>query len=243
MNVFYLTILAHIVADFLLQTDTMIRLKNGSRREARRGMLQHGAVVAAATLAAMLPYAHLFILVWAPAIAIVHLGIDNLKRWAEGRAGNPVAWFIIDQALHIISIFLLLFAAERSSPEVRQLLVEPPWGAQFHSTDLLLRLAVFGYVVFAGRYFIDLVMKHVVHLKPKVEEDHSFGWLIGMLERALVLLLLFYGELGSIGLIIAAKSLARFKQLDEKEFAEYYLLGTLLSLFLATLGFVLTLAV
>ena len=92
MHVFYLTVVAHIVADFLLQTDTMIRLKNGSHREARRGMLHHGAVVALVTLAAMLPYAHPYILVWAPTIALVHLGIDTLKRWAESKSGSPVAW-------------------------------------------------------------------------------------------------------------------------------------------------------
>ena len=37
------------------------------------------------------------------------------------------------------------------------------------------------------------------------------------------------GGLFAIGLVIAAKTLARFKQLDDRDFAEYYLLGTLAS--------------
>jgi hypothetical protein len=37
----------------------------------------------------------------------------------------------------------------------------------------------------------------------------------------------------TIGLVVAAKTLARFKQLDDREFAEYYLLGTLASVTIA----------
>ena len=41
---------------------------------------------------------------------------------------------------------------------------------------------------------------------------------------------------GTLGLIIATKSLARFKALEDREFAEYFLIGTLASLLLALLG-------
>ena len=40
---------------------------------------------------------------------------------------------------------------------------------------------------------------------------------------------------GSIALVLTAKSLARFKQLENKEFAEKYLVGTLISLVIALL--------
>ena len=39
----------------------------------------------------------------------------------------------------------------------------------------------------------------------------------------------------AVGWIIAAKSLARFKQLEDREFAEYFLVGTLASFLLAVL--------
>ena len=35
--------------------------------------------------------------------------------------------------------------------------------------------------------------------------------------------------IAAVGFVIAAKTLARFKQLDDRGFAEYYLLGTLAS--------------
>ena len=56
------------------------------------------------------------------------------------------------------------------------------------------------------------------------------------MERAVGLTLVLLGEYGALGLIIAAKSLARFKALEDREFAEYFLIGTLTSLLLALLG-------
>jgi hypothetical protein len=44
------------------------------------------------------------------------------------------------------------------------------------------------------------------------------------------------GEYSAVGWIIAAKSLARFKALEDREFAEYFLVGTLASLLLAVLA-------
>ena len=41
------------------------------------------------------------------------------------------------------------------------------------------------------------------------------------------------GQYGAIGFVLTAKSLARFNQLNDQSFAEKYLVGTLLSSFLA----------
>lgn len=60
----------------------------------------------------------------------------------------------------------------------------------------------------------------------------SRGKLIGYIERLLVILLTVIGAYPSIAFIIAAKSIARFKQLDDQNWAEYFLLGTLSSIFL-----------
>jgi len=66
--------------------------------------------------------------------------------------------------------------------------------------------------------------------------DVARGRAIGALERALALTLVLLGEYGAVGWIIAAKSLARFKALEEREFAEYFLIGTLASFLLAVLA-------
>jgi uncharacterized protein DUF3307 len=55
------------------------------------------------------------------------------------------------------------------------------------------------------------------------------GATIGVLERLLIVTFVLTGSTVAIGFVIAAKTLARFKQLDDRGFAEYYLLGTLAS--------------
>lgn len=62
------------------------------------------------------------------------------------------------------------------------------------------------------------------------EPENSIGKYIGMLERLLIMILLVNNAITSITILIAVKSLTRFKQFDDKSFAEYYLIGTLLSL-------------
>jgi hypothetical protein len=61
------------------------------------------------------------------------------------------------------------------------------------------------------------------------EVERRVGRHIGILERGLLLTLVFADALSGVGLVIAAKSLARFKELDKKGLAEYYLVGTLAS--------------
>lgn len=64
------------------------------------------------------------------------------------------------------------------------------------------------------------------------KHDLSRGKLIGYIERLLVILLTYYSSYPAIAFIVTAKSIARFKQLDDRDWAEYFLLGTLTSMFL-----------
>ncbi len=68
------------------------------------------------------------------------------------------------------------------------------------------------------------------------------GATIGALERLLIVVLVLTGAEAAVGLVIAAKTLARFKQLDDRGFAEYYLLGTLASVSVAIVSAIIALA-
>jgi hypothetical protein len=79
-------------------------------------------------------------------------------------------------------------------------------------------------------------------LRPKVspdtgtsdaDMDYRRGRVIGVLERLVVFVLVLHGQYTALAFVITAKSMARFKSLDDREFAEYFLLGTLLSVVLA----------
>lgn len=65
------------------------------------------------------------------------------------------------------------------------------------------------------------------------EQNLNVGRRIGTLERWLILLLVLSDNVNSLGLVITAKSIVRYPRLSDPEFAEYYLLGTLLSVILA----------
>jgi hypothetical protein len=59
------------------------------------------------------------------------------------------------------------------------------------------------------------------------------GATIGILERTLIVVFVLTGSEAAIGFVVAAKTLARFRLLDDRDFAEYYLLGTLASVAVA----------
>lgn len=62
------------------------------------------------------------------------------------------------------------------------------------------------------------------------KDNLNRGRMIGYIERLLVLILTYYSSFSAIAFIITAKSITRFKQMDDRNFAEYFLLGTLLSI-------------
>jgi hypothetical protein len=61
------------------------------------------------------------------------------------------------------------------------------------------------------------------------------GEMIGILERLLILTFVLAGSYEAVAFSVAAKSIARYKELDYKNFAEYYLLGTLASVGIAVI--------
>ena len=66
-------------------------------------------------------------------------------------------------------------------------------------------------------------------------ENERMGATIGVLERILTIALMSGGPT-AIGLVVAAKTLARHKELDHKHFAERYLIGTMASVAIAVLS-------
>lgn len=76
-----------------------------------------------------------------------------------------------------------------------------------------------------------LLAKYKPNNVEKTSENQiKAGALIGTLERMIILLLISVGQYSAIGLVLTAKSVARYNKISEdKEFAEYYLIGSLFS--------------
>ncbi|MEA1998364.1 MAG: hypothetical protein U9N61_03440 [Euryarchaeota archaeon] len=58
----------------------------------------------------------------------------------------------------------------------------------------------------------------------------SAGMIIGIIERVMVLTFVLIDQYTAITIVFAAKSIARFNELEDRNMAEYYLIGTLLSI-------------
>lgn len=67
---------------------------------------------------------------------------------------------------------------------------------------------------------------------PKFE----IGRYIGLIERLIILLLVINNAFVGLTFLIALKAVTRFKQFDDKSFAEYYLIGNLLSILFGIIG-------
>jgi hypothetical protein len=72
------------------------------------------------------------------------------------------------------------------------------------------------------------------HIATSIDKrEYNAGRVIGILERVLIYYLVMNAQFAAIGLILAAKGFTRFRELEKREFAEYVLIGTLLSTLLA----------
>lgn len=87
------------------------------------------------------------------------------------------------------------------------------------------------------KYASIAIQKRRIEKEPEREEtkreEERAGELIGIIERLLILTFVVAQNYGAVAFIVAAKSIARFNALDDKDFAEYYLIGTLLSVIVA----------
>jgi hypothetical protein len=60
----------------------------------------------------------------------------------------------------------------------------------------------------------------------KREGEENVGEWIGIIERVITFIFVLTGHYIAIAFVLTAKSIARFKELEDKDFSEYYLLGT-----------------
>lgn len=72
--------------------------------------------------------------------------------------------------------------------------------------------------------------------RTAVPPPSQVGATIGIIERLLIVTFVLAGADAAIGFVVGAKTIARFRQLDDRDFAEYYLLGTLASVSIAILS-------
>lgn len=227
-----LLLAGHALADFLLQSDRMVR-----RKEEWRWLGLHVLVVLALQTLTLIPYLSPRALAALAGVAVSHGLIDRLtvvlkSRWPGGQA----LLFTLDQALHVVVLLTTaswLAAAPAGDAFWPALLpLDPRW------TALAVTVAAYAFNWNGGSAVVILVLERF-RLPDELAGGDApgahlrMGRAIGILERMVLLTLVLLGQWGALGLALAFKSIARFKDLDQRHFSEYYLIGTLTSLLVA----------
>ncbi len=164
-------------------------------------------------------------------LAIIHSLIDLLKRYLQLK-NSKQNYFYINQIIHIIvliAISLLFYHYSGIS-----FIVNIPF-------NLVLIITGFIFCAKPANIFIkNVFLSYSIEIpfnnhNNSSDNDTSLpnaGKLIGISERFLVLALILVNQFSAVGLIIAAKSILRYKSTTRNE---YILVGTLLSFGIAVL--------
>ena len=219
-------ILAHFIGDFLLQSKTWVE-----KKEQQKG--QSIVLYLHALLHGLLVLALLYdITYWtlALALALLHAAIDAIKLYAQ-KENNKTRWFLIDQALHLISIVALWALWTKPDIDLIEMAQQPSlW---IIATALLFITVVSG-------IFVQVLMTNWSKAlnQHNTQSLPNAGKYIGILERLFVFVFILTGHWAGIGFLLAAKSVFRFGDLKESKsrmLTEYILIGTLLSFGIATI--------
>ena len=223
-----LLIAGHVLADFALQTRRMVEGKG------RLGWLAlHAAVVALVQAAVALPFLSPRAILLIAGLALTHAAIDRLKAAATRPSG--LGPFLADQVAHLV-VLIVVWILWTPAP-VWPAPLHPLFEAMIGTWSVVAVLAAaYAFNGHGGAAIVAAVLAR--HRLDEVtdditEEERSRGRTIGILERVILLTLVIVGQWGALGFVIAAKSIARFKDLDQRDFSERYLIGTLTSVAVA----------
>lgn len=230
----------HVVADFYLQSERVAREKG----DHIRALSQHGWQILLAQLLAALPVWGGPILLPILGLTLVHVAIDaTVKPFLSRRWAAPLTLFFLDQAMHLATLVVVWTALRNGS-----LAASAWWQLPSGALRALAQAGVLGsgfiFLGTGGTVVVRTILGRFPQLIPgghhpaggpnHVESPaYAMGREIGTLERILAAGLVFLGQWGALGLVLAAKSLARIREFENRDFANYYLLGTLSSLLVA----------
>src|SRR5690625_846088 len=237
-----LFLIGHFLGDYYFQTDGSVK------NQTTKVVLQHSLIYTLTLLLLSLPIFSGPVFIAAILISFTHLVIDYIKYQYKLKKKityeNTVFIYALDQALHMIIILLtgrfLIFNQIEISyfSHLENLILQ----LQLNTEAILSWVLILLIIYKPSSISIRIVLDHF-EPKHKKEEDEGItnaGALIGIFERFIILMMLNAGQLTAIGFVLTAKSVARYNKISEDpQFAEYYLLGTLLSSLLIIVSYTL----
>ncbi|MEL6363972.1 MAG: DUF3307 domain-containing protein [Pseudomonadota bacterium] len=234
-------LLAHVLGDFVLQTDRI-----AAEKRALPAFAAHIAHVALLTALAVGFAGGGLVLA---AVVASHAAMDFLKASVLDRASAggdpdrragllwtrppPIGAFLIDQGVHIA----VIAAVALSAPEAARAgglgwIFGEPGAPALLLQSLVVVVALIALLPMGSIMIRVATGEFAAETKPEDGGMTGAGRAIGYVERIIVLALALGGEFGAVGFVIAAKSILRFGDLargEDRKTSEYIIFGTLMS--------------
>lgn len=231
-------IILHLLGDFYLQTTKVAQCKNARKgsacglcRKCKDSSWINWKYLLIHSLLYIVPFLILYFIMRGICVTAIigvlfvsHIMIDGVSCYFNKKSKQTVV-FIVDQTLHVGIICLLLQFVEFN----------------YYIDDCYYAVLK---VVFTGLMLIMpcsiMINKLFRDIYPQSDEMGMFdiGSIIGVMERILTFIFACFESFPAIAIIITVKTWARTNDLKEPEFRNKYLMGTLTSLVLALIVFV-----
>lgn len=220
-----LMLLSHTLADYYFQPKCIAELKSKSTWY----VLIHTSIYACVMLLSVLLFPCAIFFRAVLVASITHAIIDIVKQLilnhyakiGELTVRQERLAYIIDQILHMVIILFSAFISRNGDGTFAIM-------EELNGYSILSLVCILLSVMKPANVFIQKIL---VTEKPD-EKKRSllrYGGKIGNLERLISAVMLYFGQYAAVALVFTAKSIVRFKDFEDREFAEYYLYGTLLS--------------
>jgi hypothetical protein len=229
-------VLSHLLADFVLQPGKWVSDRNEKKHKSYFLYL-HGLI--AGILAGLFTQNYVVLIV----ILITHTVIDLWKSYQK----DKLIYFYIDQLLHSV-VLVICWAYLKKN--IQQNTLNEIWKQAIgllNNNKFLAIITGYVFVIWVARI---VIAKSIKIWYDKIAETlgsdtlSNAGMWIGISERVITFTLVLANQYEAIGLLIAAKSIIRFRERADstantdllRSQTEYVLIGTLLSFGVAILA-------
>ena len=225
MSILLRLLLAHIIADFFLQTKWMVEGKENGGKRSMRMLTLHSIIHSLMAYLIVGDWALWYIAI---VIFVTHFIIDWCKIQFRG---NSISAFLIDQLSHVVVLFMLWVTILPGS--ISDIFKE---GTDILPDNIWMIVVAYAMMLRPSAILMSLLLKRWQLSSMANSSLPEAGKWIGYLERILILTFVITDNMEGVGFLLAAKSVFRFGDLNKAKdikTTEYVMLGTMTSFAIA----------
>lgn len=239
---FKILLIGHILGDYYFQSDKLCNGKINSNKSLINHAIRYSIIL---FLISFIFYTKTFFIHLIMIVCLPHLVIDLLKiKMLSCKKISKIHLYIYDQVIHILTLFFYCYLINHSGIINYRNWINIIGNNSIANVEIYISWVLLLLVIYKPSIITIKIFLHTFQWQDTTEKykkgSPNAGSIIGVLERILILLILTMNAYSSIGLVITAKSVARYKKISEDPyFSENYLLGTLLSTIIAVISYIL----